>query len=167
MKRLTWILGNGEVDCNKSKDECFYLHEEGNGGCWACDLFPKIIERLAEVENILGNEYDLNDLAELVKSKQAGRVEVFPCNPGDDIWVVERDEEGEIVDFSGNVFVCKVNEYCIVSPYINGSSDIDYILSEQAAQTVMEYNGDFSIYPACDCYMTREEAEAKVNEEEW
>lgn len=73
MKRLTWVLENGEVDCNKSKDECFYLHEEGNGGCWACDLFPKIIERLAEVENILGEEYDIDRLRELVEADKDGR----------------------------------------------------------------------------------------------
>lgn len=36
------------------------------------------IERLAEIENIIGDEYDLAELYELVKAKQEGRLIVLP-----------------------------------------------------------------------------------------
>lgn len=85
-------------------------------------------------------------------------------NPGDNIWVVERDENGEPVDYSGHVFICEVNGYCIVSAFINGNGDIDYVLGYQADCTASDFTSELSVYPTCDCYPDRESAESAMHE---
>ena len=42
-----------------------------------------IINRLADIEDILGDEYDLAELKEMVQAKQEGRCVVLPCKPSD------------------------------------------------------------------------------------
>lgn len=123
----------------------------------------QICKGILDIKGILGDKCDLDRLRELVEADRDERCVVMSYKAGDEIWVLERDEDGEVCDFSGNVFICEVNEYCIVSGYINGSGDVDYIMSEQAAQTVVEYNGDLAVYPACDCYKTRKEAESALD----
>ena len=61
MKRLTWRLGNGEIECNEAKDDCFARHEEGRRGCWECPLFYKILKKLAEYEDEIESQNDLED----------------------------------------------------------------------------------------------------------
>lgn len=43
----------------------------------------QIYHRLLVIENILGDDYDLDHLRELVDADRAGRCVVFPCNVGD------------------------------------------------------------------------------------
>lgn len=40
---------------------------------------PVVIERLAKIEDILGNEYDLDRLRELIDADREGRCTIFPC----------------------------------------------------------------------------------------
>ena len=42
-----------------------------------------ITNRLADIEDILGDEYDLDELKEMVQAKQEGRCVVLPCKPSD------------------------------------------------------------------------------------
>lgn len=60
----------------------------------ASDIKPWIacVDRLAEIENILGDKYNLAELAELVKAKQEGRYVVLPCKPGDDLYWYNNEE---------------------------------------------------------------------------
>lgn len=48
---LTFKLPNGEIECNNSKDDCFYHHREGGKGCWECEFFIPIIEKLYYFEH--------------------------------------------------------------------------------------------------------------------
>lgn len=60
MKRLTKHLENGEAtrsDCNISCDYCF----------GACGKAQGIADRLAAIEDIMGDDYDLERLKEAVK----------------------------------------------------------------------------------------------------
>ena len=41
------------------------------------------IDRLAAIEDILGDEYDLDRLRELAKADREGRCVVLPCKPSD------------------------------------------------------------------------------------
>lgn len=52
---------------------------------------PVVIERLAKIEDILGNEYDLDRLRELIKADREGRCVVLPCKVGDSMWVHDKD----------------------------------------------------------------------------
>lgn len=42
---------------------------------------PDVIDRLAKIENILGDEYDIGRLRELVQADREGRCVVLPCKP--------------------------------------------------------------------------------------
>ena len=46
-----------------------------------------IINRLAAIEDILGDEYDLGKLMELVQAKRKGRCVVLPCKVEDDVYI--------------------------------------------------------------------------------
>ena len=86
MKRLTW----------QNYDMCQFC---GGGACCEhyCDnTFPvcddkAIYDRLAAIEDILGDEYDLGKLMELVQAKRKGRCIVLPCKKGDTVWRIVHD----------------------------------------------------------------------------
>ena len=44
------------------------------------------VYRLQEIENILGDDYDLERLKELVEADREGRCMVLPCKVGQDVW---------------------------------------------------------------------------------
>lgn len=46
------------------------------------------VDRLTDIEDILGDDYDLSQLKELVEAEKDGRCVVLPCNPGDFVWVI-------------------------------------------------------------------------------
>lgn len=125
-----------------------------------------IVNRLASIENILGDEYDLDELREMVQAKREGRCVVQEFAPGSEVWIVERDEDGEATEVSGVVFVVSVNGVAIVSPSINGCSDLDFILGDFVEETASSFSGDFSGYPISDCYKSREEAEEALRREQ-
>ena len=62
MKRLTWRV-NGEARIML------------NG----VEICGTIADRLAAIEDILGDEYDLDILREMVQAKREGRCVVLPC----------------------------------------------------------------------------------------
>lgn len=49
--------------------------------------FEKIVSRLQEIEDILGDTYDLDRLRELVEADKAERCYVLPCKTGDYVYV--------------------------------------------------------------------------------
>ena len=123
-------------------------------------------DRLAAIEDILGDEYDLDELREMVQAKREGRCVVQKFAPGSEVWIVERDEDGEAAEVSGFVFVVSVSGVAIVSPTINDCSDLDFILSDFVEETASSFSGDFSGYPISDCYKSHEEAEAALRREQ-
>lgn len=44
------------------------------------------VDRLATIEDILGDDYDLDRLRELVEAERDGRCVVLPCKVGDTAW---------------------------------------------------------------------------------
>lgn len=50
------------------------------------------INHLAEIENILGDEYDLNRLKRLIDADKNGRLFELPCKPGDDLYWYNEEE---------------------------------------------------------------------------
>mgnify|MGYP005776608043 CR=1 FL=1 len=49
------------------------------------------IDYLVTIEDILGDEYDLEELKELVQAKREGRCVVLPCKKGDTVWRIVHD----------------------------------------------------------------------------
>ena len=46
-------------------------------------IIQKTVDRLAAIEDILGDEYGLDELREMVQAKREGRCVVLPCKPSD------------------------------------------------------------------------------------
>ncbi len=118
---------------------------------------PAVIKLAAQA---LGTTPDR--LRELAQADREGRVVVQRFSPGQTVWVIERDEDNEAYDFSGYVFVTSLRGIALVSPEINWSSEIDVILMEQIKSRINCSGGSIEAYPADDCYLTREEAEAAL-----
>lgn len=81
MKRLTFE-GNF---CNIA------MCDEVRGGSFCEDgdcSQRKIWERLKAIENILGDEYDLDRLRDLVKADREGRCVVLPVKPDTPVWSI-------------------------------------------------------------------------------
>ena len=69
MERLTERLENGAINVKYASQ-----HETA-------------IHRLVTIEDILGDEYDLEELREMVQAKRDGRCVVLPCKIDDDVYI--------------------------------------------------------------------------------
>lgn len=78
MKRLTRKYGNGMKYYNMAPGE-------------------STIDRLAEIEDILGDDYDLSRLRELVQADREGRCVVLPCKQNEVAEKVEIPADGSIL----------------------------------------------------------------------
>lgn len=60
--------------------------------CYRCEKLPnwkaKAINRLFDIEDILGDDYDLDRLKELVEVDREGRCVVLPCRVGDTLYYI-------------------------------------------------------------------------------
>lgn len=51
----------------------------------------RLWERLSSIEDILGDDYDLDHLRELVEADRGGRCVVLPCKVGESLWIHDKD----------------------------------------------------------------------------
>ena len=51
-----------------------------------CESVGDIVRRLVTIEDILGDEYDLDRLRELAQADREGRCVVLPVKPGTPVW---------------------------------------------------------------------------------
>lgn len=58
---------------------------------WTDEGIAECLDRLAAIEDILGEEYDPDKLMELVQAKRKGRCIVLPCKKGDTVWRIVHD----------------------------------------------------------------------------
>ncbi len=84
---------------------------------------------------------------------------------GAEVWVVERDEEGIACEVSGYMFLAEVADFVIASGYINGMTHIEGILAYHAQETAENYDTDLAVFPAVDCWPTKEAAHAALDDE--
>ena len=87
MERLTsWCeeIEEAFLSCEKCK-------KNGMTECWSQENCTQtVVDRLAEIEDILGNEYDLDRLRELVKADREGRCVVLPVKPRETFYTIDR-----------------------------------------------------------------------------
>lgn len=79
MERLTKTFEeNGKLFAclPECEHRCVYGWNEYNSGC-RCSKFTKILKRLAAIEDILGDGYDLDRLRELVEADRDGRCVIY------------------------------------------------------------------------------------------
>lgn len=95
MERLTYDFCIGGNHCWQVKGadnlECREVCQcQEDKGCKDCPI-AKAFDRLVTIEDILGDEYDLGKLMELVQAKRKGRCIVLPCKKGDTVWRIVHD----------------------------------------------------------------------------
>lgn len=91
MERLTYDFCIGGNHCWQVKGadnlECREVCErQGDAGCKTCPI-AKAFDRLAAIEDILGDDYDLDRLRELAQADRDGRCVVLPCKVEDDVYI--------------------------------------------------------------------------------
>lgn len=96
MERLTHEADFGLEDWEET---LFFVKSDPNGAYNIIDIakyqgepeFDEILKnvalRLAAIEDILGDEYDLDELGEMVQAKREGRCVVLPCKIDDDVYI--------------------------------------------------------------------------------
>lgn len=115
----------------------------------------EIADRLAIIEDILGDDYDLDRLRELAEADRKGRCVVLPCMIGDTVYVLNhhlgRVFENEVAGFS--VGYQSDNRNSVSTVYVGkyGSKTFRRWKFQQFGKTV---------------FLTREEAEAALKEAE-
>ena len=153
MERLTYDFALGGNHCWQVKGadnlECREVCErQGDSGCKTCPI-AKAFDRLAAIEDILGDEYDLDELKEVVQAKREGRCVVMPCKIGDPVWRLYDD-----CDFPGD---CYTKQKCRGCEYRN------LFIEEQAfCLSMLCQNGKL----APPYYTIRAEAEAALRREQ-
>ena len=129
-----------EINCNK----CANLTDKATG----CKLYgPEPTEAVKAC------------LADQFKNYNRG------LTPGEEVWVVERDECGNACEFTGYVLLAEVAGAVILTPYINDIEDLDGLLEYHIEQTAENYDTDLAVFPASDCYGTKEEAKNALEAE--
>lgn len=72
--------------------------------------------------------------------------------PGQEVWVVERDECGNACEVVGYVYLATVAHAVILTPYINDLDELTDILDYHIEETQNEYDTHLTVFRACDCY---------------
>lgn len=153
MERMTYdfCIGGNHFWQVKGADnlECREVCErQGDAGCKTCPI-AKAFDRLATIEDILGDDYDLDRLRELVEADRDGRCVVLPCKVGSPVWRVYDD-----CDFPGD---CGTKQKC------NGCEYRNIFAEEQAfCLSMLSQNGKLG-YPY---YTSIEAAEAALKGEQ-
>ena len=90
MERLTYDFYFHGEHCNQVKGADNLMCDEvcrkvSDKGCKCCPI-AKAFDRLGEIEDILGDDYDLDHLRELVEANRDGRCVVLPCKIGTPVY---------------------------------------------------------------------------------
>lgn len=85
--------------------------------------------------------------------------------PGDRVYVVERDEDGDAVGVSGYMFLARVNNAAIVAPYFNGVDDLERIIDILILETQRDVGSEMYVFPGVDCYAALDTAKKALDEE--
>lgn len=124
-------------------------------------LMGKAIAEIKEFDDV-----PIDRIRELVQTEREGRLAEQKTIPGTEVWVVNRDEYGEACDVSGYMFLAEVSGFVILTDYINDMESLGDAMAYHAEETSENYDTNLAVFPADDCYLTREEAKAALEKEE-
>ena len=133
-----------EIDCRK----CANLAETRDG----CKLYgnnPKTAVAACRADLFMNY------------SPQKAPAEKF--TPGQEVWVVERDEDGNACDVAGYVYMATVKHAVILTSYINDLDELSDLLDYHIEETQNDYDTHLAVYPACDCYPNKLAARCALN----
>lgn len=112
--------------------------------------FCVAIDRLASIEDILGDDYDLDHLRELMEADRDGRCVVLPVKPGGVVRCVNGDSgKKEIVDcitiYAGGRMTYGFHEFDVKVVHVDEWSEDEaenYVPVESAEQALKEVEKD-------------------------
>lgn len=114
-------------------------------------IVRQLRKELATIKEILGDDYDLDRLRELVEADSDGRCVVLPCKVGDIIWIL-----GSV----RGVYSVKVRTFFIGRPSLRGEAD-------NSMQMIRTTECDIPIKDfGKTAFLTREAAEAALKGEQ-
>lgn len=87
----------------------------------------------------------------------------LPCKVGDTVYVLEYEDDCA-VDYSGYIFIMANNDFAFLSPMINGERNPIEICNEFFDRYINVEDNSGIIVPLSELYLTKEEAEKKVEE---
>ena len=126
MERLTSYC-DGIYEAFLSCEKC---RKNGMTECWSQENCTQTaVDRLAKIEDILGDEYNLGRLRELVKADREGRCVVLPVKPG------------ESVRFNGNP-ISKPEVVDAICIYANGRITYNFHTTGMRTTYVDEWDED-------------------------
>ena len=175
-------------DCKPEMEELMKDCPRSRSGaeCWL---------RLCDIEDILGDEYDLDRLCGLVQADREGRCAVLPAGIGDTVYHITTCKnfsqvldgtmygpDGELGTATGLYCPCELAETCPFPCDDDGSFDCEKhkntlaifedvvtgILSDDMQDTLfLEYSGNVAFDDfGKTVFLTREEAEAALRREQ-
>lgn len=103
-------------------------------------------------------------IVHLIEADADGRLIELPCKVGDEVFILEYDEDGNPCCFSGYMFLTQVNGYVICTPHINDMQYATETLEYHAEQTLDNLGSELCVFNASSCCLTREEAETALEE---
>ena len=115
----------------------------------------QVWERLKSIEDILGDDYDLDRLRELVQADREGRCVVLPCMIGDNVYVLNHH--------LGRVFENEVTGFSVGYPSDNRNSVSTVYVGKCGSKTFRRWK--FQQFWKT-VFLTREDAEAALKEAE-
>ena len=204
MERLTHEADFGLEDWEET---LFFVKSDPNGAYNIIDIakyqgepeFDEILKnvalRLAAIEDILGDEYDLDELRETIQAKREGRCVVLPAGIGDTVHHITTCKNfsqvldgtmygpnGELGTATGLYCPCELAETCPFPCDDDGSFDCEKhkntlaifedvvtgILSDDMQGTLLlEYSGNVAFDDFVKTvFLTREDAEAALRREQ-
>ena len=83
-------------------------------------------------------------------------------NPGQTVWVVERDMSGDADSISGLMFLAECAGYALVCPFYGEGHDLAVTIDSLHEDTVEEMTTDICVYPICDVFASRSDAMCEV-----
>lgn len=114
----------------------------------------RVWERLKSIEDILGGDYNLDRLRELVQADREGRCVVLPCMIGDTVYVLNHH--------LGRVFENEVAGFSMGYPSDNRNNVSTVYVGKYGSKTFRRWK--FQRFGKT-VFLTREEAEAALREE--
>lgn len=80
---------------HKDENDRYYLTGDGIYSDWGAPekFYGENVDVFGQIEDILGDAYDLDQLRELVEADRAGKIMILPVKPGEYIYLISLDSE--------------------------------------------------------------------------
>ena len=137
MERLTVRRKDGRASIENKMDRNTPLQQAMR--------IPDVIDRLAAIEDILGDDYDLDRLRELVEADREGRCEIHAAKDGDTVYSIFAYVNGLHIRKSNGEPITKVTSY-VVNDFTRNTVDREFgktvFPTSEAAEQALKERGE-------------------------